>query len=148
MAFRDYIICGECETKIIYDGYDNGRDRLEEVWGDPKTNFWTVHLLCPDCLKKLRAERDAARALNSAMIATLPGTYYMDPPDGGSVMPEEQMRRMSQDAARYRWLRSDAPPESSRWPRWSLEHWSGAAWCPMRGAELDAAIDAALKDAK
>lgn len=97
---------------------------------------------------RLRAERDEARALNSAMIAMLPSTYYMDPPDGGSVMPEEQMRRMSQDAARYRWLRSDAPPESSRWPRWSLEHWSGAAWCPMRGAELDAAIDAALKDAK
>ena len=93
------------------------------------------------------AERDEARALNSAMIAMLPSTYYMDPPDGGSVMPEEQMRRMSQDAARYRWLRSDAPPESSRWPRWSLEHWSGAAWCPIRGAELDAAIDAALKDA-
>ena len=63
MAFRDYIICGECETKIIYDGYDNGRDRLEELWGDPKADFWTVHLLCPDCLKKLRAERDEARAL-------------------------------------------------------------------------------------
>jgi len=62
MAFRDYIICGECETKIIYDGYDNGRDRLEELWGDPKADFWTVHLLCPDCLKKLRAERDEALA--------------------------------------------------------------------------------------
>lgn len=47
------------------------------------------------------------------------------------------------DAARYRFLRGDTPPESSRWPRWNIERWNGA-WCPMRGAELDAAIDAAL----
>ena len=63
MAWRDYITCGNCETKIIYDGYDNGRNRLEEKWGDPKAPVWTVHLLCPDCISKLRKERDAALAL-------------------------------------------------------------------------------------
>ena len=62
MAFRDYITCGECETKIIYDGYDNGRDRLEKIWGDPNANSWTVHLLCPDCIKKMRVDLAAARA--------------------------------------------------------------------------------------
>lgn len=29
----------------------------------------------------------------------LPGTYYMDPPDGGDVSIFEQMRRMAEDAA-------------------------------------------------
>ncbi len=62
MALRDYVICGECETKIIYDGYDNGRDRLEEVWGDPNADVWTVHLLCPDCIKKLQADLATAQA--------------------------------------------------------------------------------------
>ena len=62
MALRDYVICGECKTKIIYDGHDNGRDRLEEVWGDPNADVWTVHLLCPDCIKKLHADLAAARA--------------------------------------------------------------------------------------
>ena len=63
MALRDYVICGECKTKIIYDGHDNGRDRLEEVWGDPNADVWTVHLLCPDCIKKLHADLAALRAL-------------------------------------------------------------------------------------
>ena len=63
MARRDYVICDECKTKIIYDGYDNVQDRLEEVWGDPNADVWTVHLLCPDCIKKLQADLAAARAL-------------------------------------------------------------------------------------
>ncbi|MDV2645732.1 ead/Ea22-like family protein, partial [Pseudomonas aeruginosa] len=37
--------------------------------------------------------------------SVLPGTYYMDPPDGGNVSIPEQIRRMAKDAARYRWLR-------------------------------------------
>lgn len=56
MAGRDYIHCKNCHTKIIYDGDDNGRDRLEEVWGDPKANDWTVGLLCPDCIKILEGQ--------------------------------------------------------------------------------------------
>lgn len=38
------------------------------------------------------------------LCALLPGTYYMDPPDGGSVTVLEQVERMAEDAARYRWL--------------------------------------------
>lgn len=38
------------------------------------------------------------------LCALLPGVYYMDPPDGGSVTILEQLQRMSADAARYRWL--------------------------------------------
>lgn len=74
MAFRDYITCGECETEIIYDDYDNGRDRLEKIWGDPNANSWTVHLLCPDCIKKMRADLAAARALLREAALEVPDT--------------------------------------------------------------------------
>ena len=39
-------------------------------------------------------------------LTLLPGAYYMDPPDGGSVTVLEQLQRMAKDAERYRWLRS------------------------------------------
>lgn len=47
----------------------------------------------------------ALMVATDALIALLPGPYYMDPPDGGSVTVLEQLQRMAQDAARYRWLR-------------------------------------------
>jgi len=62
MAFRDYICCGECGEKMIPDGYESGRTMLEEKWGDPNADTWTVSLLCPACIKILRYERDRARA--------------------------------------------------------------------------------------
>ena len=40
--------------------------------------------------------------------AALPGSLYMDPPDGGDVPVSEQLRRMAQDAARYRYLERKA----------------------------------------
>ncbi|HBO4428965.1 TPA: hypothetical protein L4U54_001609 [Pseudomonas aeruginosa] len=69
-----------------------------------------------------RKERDRLKAENCAhkdtqkhcewlaqdlkeCASVLPGTYYMDPPDGGNVSIPEQIRRMAKDAARYRWLR-------------------------------------------
>lgn len=48
MALRDYILCAECGRKIIYDGYDRIRDRLEEEIGDPDSACWTVGALCQD----------------------------------------------------------------------------------------------------
>jgi|GEM_PF-1562144 len=39
------------------------------------------------------------------ITAALPGAHYMDPPDGGDVLVQEQVRRMAKDAERYRWLR-------------------------------------------
>lgn len=53
MAGRDYLSCKKCHTKIIYDGDDSGRERLEVMWGDPDALDWTVGLLCPDCIKEL-----------------------------------------------------------------------------------------------
>lgn len=60
-----------------------------------------------------RAEREHDKALTNAyaegrrdeqeeLASVLPGSYYMDPPDGGSVTVLEQFTRMAQDAARWR----------------------------------------------
>ncbi len=43
----------------------------------------------------------------------LPGSYYMDPPDGGSVSVVEQLRRMAADAKKYR---STPECNSVGWP--------------------------------
>jgi len=47
MAGRDYLSCKKCYTKIIYDGDDNGRDRIRTMWGDD------AGILCPDCIQKI-----------------------------------------------------------------------------------------------
>lgn len=61
---------------------------------------------------KMAKERDEARVMADRLTeelakcaAVLPGTYYMDPPDGGDVPVSEQLRRMAKDAERYRLLR-------------------------------------------
>lgn len=47
---------------------------------------------------RLRVEREASEIeLDNALCELLPGTQYMDPPDGGSVTPMEQVRRMVAD---------------------------------------------------
>lgn len=55
--------------------------------------------------QRLTQQRDDALAERQAIAATLPGVYYMDPPDGGDVSLLKQLQRMSNDAARYRLLR-------------------------------------------
>ncbi|MGI4717249.1 MAG: hypothetical protein ACRYGO_07490 [Janthinobacterium lividum] len=50
-----------------------------------------------------------AADVEAEFAALLPGAYYMDPPDGGSVEVLEQVRRMAGDAARYRWLMRQVP---------------------------------------
>lgn len=64
--------------------------------------------------------------------SVLPGTYYMDPPDGGAPTIMEQLQRMAEDAARYRWLRDI-----------SDELWPLALRTGFDATEVDAAIDAA-----
>lgn len=64
----------------------------------------------------------------------LPGSYYIDPPDGGGVALMEQLERMAQDAARYRFVRCADTVRISH----------EAARDPMA---YDAAIDAAIAKA-
>ncbi|OIY13232.1 hypothetical protein BED43_18850 [Citrobacter freundii] len=47
----------------------------------------------------LRDKQALLEALDNSLCELLPGTQYMDPPDGGSVTPLEQVRRM---VAEYR----------------------------------------------
>ncbi|EMI4495055.1 hypothetical protein V6599_004008 [Pseudomonas aeruginosa] len=70
--------------------------------------------------------------------SALPGTYYMDPPDGGNVSIPEQIRRMAKDAARYRALRQKQCGDVVVRDRASH----------LFGERLDAVIDAAIEGAK
>lgn len=45
----------------------------------------------------LRDKQALLEALDNSLCEILPGTQYMDPPDGGSVTPLEQVRRMVAD---------------------------------------------------
>jgi len=61
-------------------------------------------------VEKLLIGHTDSDTVPAEFVALLPGVTYMDPPDGGSVSVLEQFRRMSQDAARYRWLRDKSEP--------------------------------------
>ena len=52
-----------------------------------------------------QAEIERLREFERSAALTLPGVYYMDPPDGGDVSLLKQLQRSSIDAARYRLLR-------------------------------------------
>ena len=92
-----------------------------------------------DRLDKAERERERLREFERSAALTLPGVYYMDPPDGGDVPVLEQLRRMAKDAARYRWLRGR---EDGRYMTVYAFRTDIDEVC--LGDELDAAIDAAM----
>lgn len=121
---------------------------------NPKT---TIALL--DEIDRLKAENEAILAANRDCIdwfnqikteydecaSTLPGVYYMEPPDGGDVSVPKQLRRMARDAARYRWLRDSCTRQWDVMCR-DIEiviNGDGAEDCE----DLDGIIDAALEGA-
>lgn len=117
-----------------------------------KANAAYIAACNPAAIRELLAERDALKVENEKLLAlerdmsnALPGVYYMDPPDGGDVPIIEQLRRMSRDAARYRYLRVDTP--GFRPVVW-MTSISGGTTDVLDGEGLDAAIDAALAQAK
>ncbi|HBO0915268.1 TPA: hypothetical protein L4E36_004054 [Pseudomonas aeruginosa] len=79
--------------------------------------------------KRLQKELDQC-------ASALPGTYYMDPPDGGNVSIPEQIRRMAKDAERYRGLRDEG----------YLHNWASLHVCDehLRAQRTDEAIDSVL----
>lgn len=79
------------------------------------THHWTVTSECPRCLRD-EIERLQARCAE-----------------------------LEKDAARYRWMRGDAPPHSERWSRWDIKRWEGGFFNPLERETLDAAIDAAIE---
>jgi hypothetical protein len=48
------------------------------------------------------ADISQAKQIEQYVLSVLPSVYYMDPPDGGDVSVLEQLRRMADDAAKYR----------------------------------------------
>ncbi|MGV4308208.1 ead/Ea22-like family protein [Citrobacter portucalensis] len=50
-----------------------------------------------DIKERLSNAENYSSELDNALCELLPGTQYMDPPDGGSVTPLEQVRRMVAD---------------------------------------------------
>ncbi|ELC0893057.1 hypothetical protein [Pseudomonas aeruginosa] len=100
----------------------------------------------PQAILRLIAEVERLESEIDQCASALPGTYYMDPPDGGNVSIPEQIRRMAKDAARYRWLIASAwyvGPE----PKGDTE---AVSWHDhndtMHG--VTTAIDAAIEGAK
>jgi hypothetical protein len=91
-----------------------------------------------------RLGKDAAEL--DRVVAALPGVCYMDPPDGGDVTVSEQVRRMAQDAARYRWLRSSTDPDLCVRGDESKSTGSFESYGPrdvISGLDLDVLVDAA-----
>jgi hypothetical protein len=54
------------------------------------------------------AYADGRRDEQEELASVLPGTTYMDPPDGGAPTILEQLQRQALDARRYLWLRENA----------------------------------------
>ena len=48
MAYLDYILCGRCHQKLIYDGDGTSRDWLLERFGEDS-------LICPNCFNLERS---------------------------------------------------------------------------------------------
>lgn len=86
---------------------------------------------------------DRVDTLEAAINAALHGTDYAVPTAGDSVTLAEQLLRMAEDAARYRWLRyGDNDEHVLRFAGYS-RCGTDDAWV-LRTTELDAAIDAAM----
>ena len=57
---------------------------------------------------------------------------------------EKELAQLRIDANRYRWLRGDGGAHSVRWPRWTIQHWTGF-WNPVQAEEMDAAVDRSMR---
>ncbi|EEW1734672.1 ead/Ea22-like family protein [Escherichia coli] len=120
------------------DGGDIGAGRLKEIadnaYGDEEKRWLAQRVLAlldenlqlqrdKDSLEAvaiamrddMREAREKQEELDNALCELLPGTQYMDPPDGGSVTPLEQVRRMVADY-RERIAELESRTVSVHWP--------------------------------
>lgn len=75
---------------------DDMRDAREKLEAE-KNNLIDSECHVAELEEALRDKQALLEALDNALCELLPGTQYMDPPDGGSVTPLEQVRRMVAD---------------------------------------------------
>lgn len=138
----------------------NGAERtwMSENLGSLPDGQYSLYLNAPSAASVTDVAKDAdsddqlrgegwLKAMEQ-VSALLPGPYYMDLPDGGSVTVLEQLQRMAKDAARWRWLHGSSRGqfthpivvEQLRNPLWDHIQYIG----PLSGPALDTAIDAAI----
>lgn len=133
------------------ESYCAGYKKMIDAVTDP-----AVCEAAADALERLARERDDIREMlqnanrDAARLANIAYKYKWQVRDTArrAERAEAERDRANADAARYRWLRDGDGPQSSRWSRWRIEHWAspGPTWADIRGADLDAAIDAHLKE--
>lgn len=75
---------------------DDMRDAREKLEAE-KNNLIDSECHVAELEEALRDKQALVEALDNALCELLPGTQYMDPPDGGNVTPLEQVRRMVAD---------------------------------------------------
>lgn len=112
------------------------RDRIAEL-------KCVISDLCEQ-VRQLRDENASLLLESSACAAVLPGSIYMDPPDGGSVTVAEQLARMAKDAERYRFLRTvNARTYEEDALFVGRDNMDGGDWI---GCDLDAAVDEVMQE--
>ncbi|MGP5885941.1 hypothetical protein ACTXY5_14570 [Pseudomonas aeruginosa] len=94
------------ELRRLAEAAEFGGGAHEDIEFSNQLDF---HAACtPAAILALLDEIERLESEIDQCVSALPGTYYMDPPDGGNVSIPEQIRRMAKDAARYRWLIASA----------------------------------------
>lgn len=86
----------ECEIPAggsLVEYVDDMREKLEAA----ENNLIDSECHVAELEEALRDKQALLEALDNSLCEILPGTQYMDPPDGGSVTPLEQVRRMVAD---------------------------------------------------
>lgn len=104
------------------DTYHEWADKLAEAISKHFDAYIGEHsnANCPwaEALEVIEGYEDEKPAHFAAL---LPGPYYMDPPDGGSVSILEQIKRMAEDATQWRSLLATKPAAAPAVPP-VLEH--------------------------
>lgn len=105
----------EAQSEPVYQRRKAGllawHDCSYEEYSEVKARIgWNVHELfaAPQGAAAVQAKQ-----IEQYVLSVLPSVYYMDPPDGGSVSVLEQLRRMADDAAKYRAAHSNPPAQTA-----------------------------------
>ncbi|MDM3430866.1 ead/Ea22-like family protein [Citrobacter sp. Cb023] len=83
----------EAVAIAMRDDMREAREKLEAA----ENNLIDSECHAAELEESLRDKQALLEALDNSLCELLPGTQYMDPPDGGSVTPLEQVRRMVDD---------------------------------------------------
>ncbi len=128
----------ECLEKGYLPAALAGEDEESPIWYDEDEDGDRVvqHLLA------ILRKGSAFRVAFGMAVLLDPRNEVVDP-DSDCLEMHPRFAAAMEDAERYRYLRGDEGPTSTRWPRWDVRHWNGV-WNTVHGEEMDAAVDAAM----